>query len=575
MSILTSVPGHLRTAVDAVATATQWVVVNSWWLALVAASVWTGWEYLIRWGARRALAQRTRLELVPGPGFAPDREQIWRQGMQLVRAAGSGPWWTPRRARSVRVRLSADGVNPLSYRIEAPASAHALLAQTAFGSKVTVRQAPPSPMVHRPHVVRAVLSLHGDPGSRLRDVPLDPDPLQPFLDAVSDLRGELGDLAEVCVDFSPASRWGLAVRRTVAMRRDRERSRREAQRDARWLSRESDSGGFSSLLEGLQGPSQGRGAGGRMVMSPQPRRAGREKVLGKLLHTPGVVRVQILVRCASQEADRAQQRLARISAAMDVYAGPSRLTSLGWSLGPLRFGPDRRPWRGRFEEQWARALMRPARGGWAHIEELAGFLKPVTAGSRVPVLENEVPTYTTGGDLLPVGWYRGPDGRERLLAVPEDDMLFEVQSGKAGWGKTTRAEVQAVASAHNGRGIAFVDPHGDSFADAAPYLAHEDLIKRVALIDLTVRADSDRLASWNLLDMSEQRPQHEVCAAVVEGFAGPLGWDDASAPRALTILTKAVDALLSVNVQVVAAQMPRVQASIFQVGALTPTSRSQ
>ncbi|MER7467894.1 ATP/GTP-binding protein [Streptomyces sp. NPDC097981] len=554
--------------IEALAAVAHWAMANVWWLALLGAAAWAGWEYLQRRLAAKALSQRTCLELVPTAAFEPHSEQIWRQGMQLVRAAGSGPWWTPRRARSVRVRLRADGVRALAHRIEAPASAHALLARTPYGPRVRVEEVPPVADKHRPHVVRAVLTLHGEPGSRLREVPLDPDPLQPLLDAVGDLRAECGDLAEVCVDLSPAPRWHLAVRRAQAMHRDRAQARREAQHDARWLTRASDDG-FAAAVGRLLDPAEWRGRPrGRMVMSPQPRRAGREKVLGKLAHSPGLVRVQILVRCASNEDGRAQARLARISAAMDVFAGPSRLTSLGWSLGPLRFGPDRRPWRGRFDEQWKHALMRPARGGWAHIEELAGFLKPVTGAARVPLMESDMPTYEVGVGLLPQGWYRGPDGRERLLATREDDTLFEVQSGKAGWGKTTRAQVHAVASAHNGRGLAFVDPHGDSFADVARYLAHEDLIDRVALFDLTVHKDTDMLGSWNLLDMSQNRPPHEVCAAVVEAFAGALGWGDVTAPRALTILTKAVEALVAVNTRAVAADKPQQQATVFQITAL-------
>ncbi|MFF3864023.1 ATP/GTP-binding protein [Streptomyces sp. NPDC002209] len=553
---------------EALGAVAHWAVANSWWLALLGAAAWAGWEYLQRRLAAEALSRRTHLELVPTAAFEADSEQIWRQGMQLVQAAGSGPWWTPRRARSVRVRLRADGVRALAYRIEAPASAHALLARTPYGPRVEVQEVAPVADKHRPHVVRAVLTLHGEPGSRLREVPLDPDPLQPLLDAVGDLRAEYGDLAEVCVDLSPAPRWHLAVRRAQAMQRDRAQARREAQRDARWLTRESDDS-FPAVVGRLLDPSEWQGRPRRrMVMSPQPRRRGREKVLGKLAHSPGLVRVQILVRCASNEAGRAQARLARISAAMDVYAGPSRLTSLGWSLGPLHLGPDRRPWRGRFDEQWTRAVLRPARGGWAHIQELAGFLKPVTAAARVALMESDMPTYEMGADLLPQGWYRGPDGRERLLATHEDDTLFEVQSGKAGWGKTTRAQVHAIASAHNGRGLAFVDPHGDSFADVSVYLAHEDLIDRVALFDLTVRKDTDMLGCWNLLDMSQHRPPHEVCAAVVEAFAGALGWGDVTAPRALTILTKAVEALVAVNARAVAAKKPAQQATIFQISAL-------
>ncbi|MBT2612733.1 ATP/GTP-binding protein [Streptomyces sp. ISL-87] len=544
-------------------------------MALIAAGVLLGWNALQQRLAAEALSQRTYIELTPTPQFDPSPEQIWRQGMQLVRAAGSGPWWTPRRARTLRLRLRADGTRPLTYRIEAPATAHMLLAQTPYGARVHAKPAAPIADKRRDHMVRAVLTLHGEPGSRLRDVPLDPDPLQPLLDAVADLDADLGDMAEVCVDLSPASRWHLVTRRWQTMQRAREKARREAQREARWLTQDSTDS-LPIAMGKLLDPAEWRGnPRGQMVMSPQPRRLDRDEVLGKLAHTPGLVRVQILVRCASNADGHAEQRLSRINAAMDVYAGASRLSSLGWSLGPVRIGPDRWPWKDRFDKRWTTALMRPARGGWAHIEELAGFLKPPTVTARVPLMESDMPTYEVGKDLVPQGWYRGSDGRERLLATREDDTLFEIQSGKSGWGKTMRAQVQAVASAHNSRGLAFVDPHGDSFADVARYLAHDAIMDKVALFDLTVREPGDMLGCWNLLDMTSRQPPHEVSAAVIEAFASALGWGDLSAPRALTILTKAVEALVSVNAAAVAAAASKQQATIFQVQTLLtdPTFR--
>ncbi|WP_030775636.1 hypothetical protein [Streptomyces sp. NRRL F-2664] len=578
MDAYVTAAGALGTAasiVDALGGLARWGLASAWWLALLLGAYAIGWEALQHCLAVRALAERACVELVPSAVFEPSPEQIWRQGMLLIRAAGSGPWWVPPRARTVRLRLRADGTRALAYRVEAPACAHALLATTPYGLRVRAEPVGPIADKHREYVVRAVLSLRGKPGSRLREVPLEPDPLQPLIDAVAGLRSELGDLAEVCVDLSPASRWHLAVRRAQAMRMAREEARREAQREARWLTQDS-ADSLPVTVGRLLDPAQWRGAPrGRRLVSAQPRRVDRETVLGKLAEGAGLVRVQILVRCASDRADRAQARLARINAAMDVYAGPSRLVSQGWSRGPVRIGPDRWPWRPRFDQRWQQALMRPARSGWAHLEEIAGLLKPPTAWADLPLLESDMPTYTVGKDLLPQGWYRGPDGRERLLATHEDDTLFEVQSGKAGWGKTMRAQVQAVASAHNGRGLAFVDPHGDCLTDVARYLAHDDIIERIAVFDLTVHDDSSLLACWNLLDMSGRPRPYEVSAAVVDAIAASLGWDDASAPRALTILAKAVEALVCVNTLAVAARMPGQQATVFQIRPLLtdPTFR--
>ncbi|MEV7618245.1 ATP/GTP-binding protein [Streptomyces sp. NPDC089799] len=562
--------GTAANLLEALWTVGAWAAANAWWLTLITALSMAGWEVLQQHLASRALSERTCVELVPTGQFTPGEEEIWRQGMQLIRAAGSGPWWTPRRARTLRVRLRADGSQPLAYRIEAPASAHALLTRTPLGPRVKVSTVPPVADKGRTHVVRAVLTLHGKPGSSLREVPLDPDPLQPLVDAVAGIRAELGDLAEVCVDLSPAPRWQLAVHRMRIMQRARAEARREAAHEARWTGTE-PAGGWTGALGNLLDPAQWRNSGrSPVLMPPRPQRVNRDQALGKFAENAGLMRVQILVRCASNTTGRAEQRLALINAAMDVYAGGSRIGTRGLSAGPWRIGPDRWPWRPRFDDQWATGLMRPAAGGWARIDELGGLLKPPTASARIPVVQAQLPTYEVGRDLLPQGWYAGPDGRERLLATAEDETLFEVQSGKAGWGKTSRAQVHAVASAHNGRGLAFVDPHGDSFGDVARYLAHDDIAPRVRLVDLTVHSPDAMIACWNLLDMTGQVRPYEVTAAVTDAIATALGWSDLTGPRALTILTKAVEALVAVNTTAVAAGSgaEEHQATLLQVRPL-------
>ncbi|MCX4546901.1 ATP/GTP-binding protein [Streptomyces sp. NBC_01565] len=571
-ALTASAAGAFGTVGDVLAAlwaAGAWAWANVWWLVPAMAALTAGWQVLQQRLAAKALAQRTYVELVPSGQFSPGEEEIWRQGMQMIRAAGSGPWWTPKRARTLRVRLRADGSRPLSYRIEAPTSARALLSRSPYGPRVTVTPATPVADKKRTHVVRAVLTLNGKPGSRLREVPLEPDPLQPLVDAVAGIRAELGDLAEVCVDLSPAPRWQLALRRRQIVTQARAEARREAAREAGWLGTQ-PTGSLPAAVGRLLDPAQWKGPHrSPIVMPPRPRRVDRDRVLGKLAESTGLMRVQILVRCASDTEGRAEQLLALVNASMDVYAGASRIAAQGVSLGPWRIGPDRWLWRPRFDVRWATGLMRPASGGWARIDELAGLLKPPTAAARMPVVEAQMPTYEPGKDLLPQGWYQGPDGRERLLATHEDDTLFEVQSGKGGWGKTMRAQVHAVASAHNGRGLAFVDPHGDSFTEVAPYLAHDEIMDRIRLFDLTVRDTDAMLACWNPLDMTGGQRPHEATAAVVDAIATALGWGDVTAPRALTILTKAIGALIAVNATTSAgAGAGEQQATLFQIRPL-------
>ncbi|MEU3137564.1 ATP/GTP-binding protein [Streptomyces sp. NPDC006854] len=549
-----------------------WVYDQVLWLALLGAILWVGWTVLERHLALKALGERAYVELRPTKQFEATAEEILRFGGQLARAASAGRWWTPRAARTVRVRLRADGSSALTYRVEGPASAAHLLRQTPYAQ---VRSTPARQIrdKERKHTVRAVFALHGSPGARLRDVPLEPDPLQPLIDAVADLRADMGDLAEVCIDLSPASNWGLRARRWQVINTARQAARRESRREARLMSQDAATmeDALAWQVTRLLVPPDQRGqdnTGGRMMMSPRPPRVERDKVLGKLVEDVGLVRVQILVRSSSDMVGRAERRLRHIEAGLDIYASRVRLSSSGWSLGPWRFGPDRWPWRGQFDARWNTGLMRPSRASWARVEEFAGLLKPPTRFARLPLMLGDLPTYRRRKGLIPQGWHRGADGRERMVATREEDTLFEVQSGKAGWGKTMRALCQAVEAAHGKRGLAFVDPHRDSFAEAAPYLAHPSIMRRAMLYDLTVRDPQDRLACWNPLSMSDAPAQHEVVAAAVDGFASGLGWGDANAPRAITILTKAIEALVAVNAQAVAARKEHSQATLFQIRPL-------
>ncbi|MFF3249101.1 hypothetical protein ACFYWY_36470 [Streptomyces sp. NPDC002870] len=344
-------------------TAANWLYDNAWWVGLLSAVAWCGWAVLQRSLAAKALGRRAYVELQPSRQFETDGEEILRFGAQLIRAAGAGPWWTPRNARSVRIRLRADGTKPLSYLIEGPASAKHLLLQTPY-ARVRTEPAQPPAGKKRSHTVRAAFALHGTPGARLRDVPLEPDPLQPLIDAVADLRADLGDLAEVCLDISPAARWRIRARRWQVIDAARQQARRQSRREARWMTQDAATmeDALSWQLTKLTVPQDQRGGQGRrLLMTPRPPRVDREKALGKLVEDTGLVRVQLMVRCASNTVGRAERRLRHIEAALDVYAARTRLSSLGFSLGPLRFGPDRWPWRVRFDERWASGLIRPAR----------------------------------------------------------------------------------------------------------------------------------------------------------------------------------------------------------------------
>ncbi|MFI1400932.1 ATP/GTP-binding protein [Streptomyces sp. NPDC020681] len=539
-------------------------------LALLA--LWVPAEMLVQRLAAIASRERMSLELVPAHYFDPSPEEIFRRGVQLARASTSMPWWAPRRTKAVRIRLRADGSTALTYRIEGPAGGERLLSMTPFGPAVRVTKTTPIRDKPRKHRVRAEFLLRGQPVAALREVPLEPDPLQPLVDAVADLRADLGDLAEVAVDIQRAPKWVLRARRIQIMAAARRRERRESERAARWIRRDAAAVEDSLIghLQQLAGPGGRQPASGRrLVMPPVPHRVDRAEALGKLAEDDQLVRVQLLVTCASNIEGRAQARLAQIQAGLDVFGGRARWAMRGLRLGPWRLGADRWPSRRSFERRWQLGHCQPPSANWVRLEELTGLLKPPTRHCRLPLLANDLPTFAFGDpSLLLQGIHRGPDGRERLVATHAAETLFEAGVGQTGGGKTERAVAQAIGVAHAGGGLLFVDPHRDSWPRASTFLGHDELMGRVALVDLNATGPHAPVSSWNPIGMHHRQAAHEVTEAVVDAFATVLGWDDAAAPRATTILTAAVNVLVAVNEAAVAAGRPKDQATIFHIRPL-------
>ncbi|MGA5277851.1 ATP/GTP-binding protein [Streptomyces cellulosae] len=563
--------GQVLGLVTGLVDAVDWLYDHWYLLALVVALAWGVGEIVVRRLAARASAERMALELVSSRHFAPSLEEIFRRGVQLARASTAMPWWAPRRVKAVQIRLRADGSSPLRYRIEGPAGGQRLLSITPFGPDVTVNRARPIADEPRAHTVRAEFILRGKPTAPLREVPLTPDPLQPLIDAVSDLRAELGDLAEIRLDIQRAPKWALRARRIQLMGAARRAERREAQRAARWLRQDAGSieDSLAWQLQQLLSQRPAAGASRRLVMPPVPRRVEPAEALGKLADDDHLVRVQLLVMCASNIEGRAQARLAQLQAALDVFGGRSRWAMRGWRLGPWRIGADHWPTKRGFERRWNLGHCQPPRANWVRLEELTGLLKPPTMHCRLPVLAGDLPTFEFGdSELLLQGIYRGPDGRERLVATYAEETLFEVGVGKAGGGKTERALAQAIGWAHAGGGLLFVDPHRDSWPRVTTFLAHQALMRRIALLDLNGLGADPRVSSWNPLGMHHRQTGHEVVEAITDAYASALAWDDATAPRAITILTAALVVLVAVNEAACQAGRPEDQATIFHVRAL-------
>ncbi|WP_326695697.1 ATP/GTP-binding protein [Streptomyces sp. NBC_01766] len=543
-----------------------WAVAHLLLLTVVLAVLYSAAACVRRRIADAFTAERVRFRLTPSGRFDPDTEELWRQAAVLIRAARSGPWWVPRRAKGTRIVLRADGTTPLDYMVEGPRGAGQLLVVSPF-KRVTVTKAVAPQEKKRLHTVRAEFTLAGPPSRRLRDVPLTPDPLQPLVDAVATLRADLGDLAEIRLDLQPIGTWQLRLKRWQVLGQAREQARRAARRESRAALADGldmeDSLRYqlSSLLGG-----ENNGRSRRLMMPSRPRPVDQAKALGKLHDPAGLVRVQVLMRCSSDQEHRAAARMAHLSAALDVFSGASRLRQRGLRFGPVRVGADHRLYRRQFDHRWdTRQIHGPA--SWVRIEEIAGLLKPPTVHCALPLMGSDLPVYTPGAaELMPHGWYTGPDGVERLVASHLSETKFSLRVGKSDYGKTMQALVQFVALAHGGHGGMFIDPHGDALAEAEKYLAHPEIMSRLWVLDLTGRhGNQARLGTWNPLGLEHGQDPDRVAQSVIDTFTSVLGWNDVSHPRAMTIFAKAVGALAAVNTATVAARRPDRQATLFQI----------
>jgi hypothetical protein len=557
---------------------------------------------------QKALAERTRFVLTPSRRFNPSAEDILRQAALVLRASDKAPWWS-RRAGRVRVRLRADGNTALEYSLEGHSDAATLLAESRF-HEVSVAPAGPADdpyaaqvaqereqrkaakgqKIAKPaarqgkkgkgakaeagekeklHVVRAEFVLHGRPSAALREVPLEPDPLQPLLDAVADVQSEFGELAEVVLDLQPVPRWQLRLRRWQLMHEAREKGRAAARKAAGHAAADAAEAQDSWRYQLATLFESGSARRGPFMPAPRPQPVEAAKVLGRLDTSHGLVRIQVLVRCVSTKEGRAAQNLSKLTAAMDVFGEGSRLGQDAGRFLWLTWGANSWHRRSSFDQRWASGKVAPTKQNWLNIIELQGLLKPATMHARVPVLASELPTYKKGEALVPAGYLDRADGESRLVATKAKETLFTVSVGRAGFGKTELAKVRALALALAGEGLLFLDPHGDTWRDVAPYLAHLDLAGRVVRIDLArAEAPGARMPAWNMLGMDRQRNAARVTSAAVDALATALSWTDAAAPRAITILTKACEALVSFNQAAVDAARPDAQATLLQVRTL-------
>ncbi|EDY52568.1 hypothetical protein [Streptomyces clavuligerus] len=429
------------------------------------------------------------------------------------------------------------------------------------------------------YYARAELALALPDHLALREVPLTPDPLEALANAVADVREDLGESADVMLDLVPVAPNRVSSRR----RRLLAQARRNPSNGPAipGMPQRTNRFGFdlgqvmSEIATEMKG-NQG-GSARQRQQRPAHRVTDMKAAMGKL--APGaepVFSMQLLVRTCARDEYRARMLLDQVLAALEPWSGDNHLRPVGLHLGVTRVRADHWIYRGKFDRRFETGLFVPRRHSWVTAQEIAGLLKPPTkhnmapnitrSGGVVPPPPAALPTWTGQRGLLPLGWVAKSGGGERLAGVPLKYLLFGLFLGKSGFGKTEMSLVQAIAIAHGGFGVLFLDPHGDGWTRARPYLAHKELADRIWEIDLTSPELDKMVGSWNPLSMERRRESEipDIVQYIVTGFAAALNWSD-SAGRAKTILTRAVESLVYLSWHVCRADRPDLAPTVFQI----------
>jgi hypothetical protein len=310
--------------------------------------------------------------------------------------------------------------------------------------------------------------------------------------------------------------------------------------------------------------------------------------VGKFAAVEPVFAVQLLLRVESTVPGRAPALLHGLLAAFDQWSGDNRWKVAGWSLGVAHLGADSVLFRRRFDRRYASGRFAPRRLVWLTVSELGGLLKPPTvhcrldnvvrSGGLVPDPPRSLPTWRLGDPEL---FYLGvvdTDTGERHVGAPLADTFFTLGLGRSRYGKTelmlARFAALALADRPAGQrtGAILLDPHSDALTKVRPLLCAPGVADRVLEVDLTPGpAGLDaRSAGWNPLSMEGLTVEDidDKVGAMVAAVTTALNWGD-NAPRACTLLTKAVETLCELALLLPADCAP----TVFQIPTLLTDAR--
>jgi hypothetical protein len=510
---------------------------------------------------RRALSRRVRLVVLAPDSFAPSLDAVLRFAAQLSRVRRFTCAWFDPGASAVRVLLDASPDGAMRYSLVVPErSLPAVRSALSNYDRVQLRRAglEQAPREER-CVVRAELRLARPSSEPLAHLALDPDPLQSFARALAGLDPSRAR-AHVAVDLLPCT--------AGARRRLRSRLLRQARRNNPTVPY-ANGGGVPGLLGGQ------RQTGRQPASEVVEQRGQREQIAAKLLQSEPLFQLQVLVRCQAPAQGMAGEQMQALLGCFDGFGAANSFRVAGVRLLGLAFlGSDLPGVRKWFDRRMDTGLFRPARQGVVSAREVAGFLKPPTAGCAAPdVLRlgaavhpspRDLPDYRGQRDVLPLGRVSGERGH-RIVGLPLKDTFFTYTAGRSRWGKTELAITQFLSLVRSGRGGMFLDPHEDAIHRIKTCLTDPGLAERVVELDLVGPRSRDGQPGWNFLaarDLSDDARERRV-EAIVDSFASALGWGERN-NRALTLTTQATAALIELSTVLPAGLQP----TIFQIPTL-------
>jgi len=129
--------------------------------------------------------------------------------------------------------------------------------------------------------------------------------------------------------------------------------------------------------------------------------------------------------------------------------------------------------------------------------------------------------------------------QERVFGIKSDDRRRHMYViGKTGMGKTNLLETMAIQDIQNGKGVAFIDPHGDT----AEKLIKSIPTNRINDVIYFNPADQDFPIAFNVMESVDPKQRHLIASGLIGVFKKI--WADSWGPRLEYILRNAILALL-------------------------------